>query len=276
MGQWHVRWRFAQYSSNTGMRQDSESQLIALLETLYNSRTPTRRWLHCTRRDWLLAKIAECARERSGRALEIGFGAGIYLRALANHYNEVIGTDLNQNQLEHARARTADIANLRVLVDDITDSHLPAHSFDLVLCSEVLEHIQDPGRAIEGIRRVVAPGGLLIVSTPQRHSLMELSCKLAFMPGIIDLVRRVYGEAVFETGHISLMTERQMTRALESAGFHIQQRFKSGLYLPLIAEFAGITGMRLERWLEERLRDGLLSWTLWTQYYVAQFQPSSL
>ena len=134
----------------------------------------------------------------------------------------------------------------------------------------MLEHIQDTGRAIEGIRRLVAPGGLLTVSTPQRHSLMELACKFAFMPGIINLVRHVYGEAVFETGHLRLMTERQMTYALQSAGFHIRQRFKSGLYLPLVAEFAGITGMRFERWLEERLRASPLSWTLWTQYYVAQ------
>jgi len=256
------------------MRRDSESQLIALLETLYNSRNPTRRWLHCTRRDWLLARIAECARERPGRALEVGFGAGIYLRALASHYAQVVGTDLNQSQLEYVRSHTADLANLHVLADDITDSQLPVHSFDLVLCSEVLEHIPDPGRAIAGIRRIVAPGGLLIVSTPQRHSLMELACKLAFMPGVIRLVRRVYGEAVFETGHISLMTERQMTHALQAAGFHIRQSFKSGLYLPLMAEFAGSIGLRLERSLEGRLRDGLLSWMLWTQYYVAQAGPS--
>lgn len=256
------------------MRQDAPSQLIALLETLYNSRNPTRRWLHCTRRDWLLARIAECARERPGRALEIGFGAGIYLRALAGHYAQVIATDLSESQLEYVRSRTADLANLQVLADDITDSQLPAHSFDLVLCSEVLEHIPDTERAIAGIRRVVAPGGWLIVSTPQRHSLMELACKLAFMPGVIRLVRRVYGEAVFETGHISLMTERQMTHALQAAGFRIRQSFKSGLYLPLVAEFAGITGLQLERWLEERLRDGLLSWTLWTQYYLAQAGPS--
>jgi 2-polyprenyl-3-methyl-5-hydroxy-6-metoxy-1,4-benzoquinol methylase len=255
---------------SSAVRQDAPSQLIALLETLYNSRNPTRRWLHCTRRDWLLARIAECARERPGRALEIGFGAGIYLRALASYYDELVGTDLSQSQLEYVRSRTADLANLHVLIDDITDSHLAAHSFDLVLCSEVLEHIHDTDRAIAGIRRVVAPGGLLIVSTPQRHSLMELACKLAFMPGVINLVRRVYGEAVFETGHISLMTERQMTHALQTAGFRIRQRFKSGLYLPLVAEFAGSTGLRVERWLEERLRDGFLGWTLWTQYYVAQ------
>jgi SAM-dependent methyltransferase len=255
------------------MREESEAQLIGLLETLYNSRNPTRRWLHCTRRDWLIAKIAECARERPGRALEVGFGAGVYVRALAGHYKEVVATDLNQSQLEHVRRRTADLANLHALIDDITDSQLPPHSFDLVLCSEVLEHIPDTARAITGIRRVIAPGGLLIVSTPQRHSLMELACKLAFMPGVINLVRRVYGEAVFETGHINLMTERQLTQALKKAGFHLRQQFKSGLYLPLIAEFAGITGMRLEQWLEERLRDGPLSWTLWTQYYVAQSEP---
>jgi 2-polyprenyl-3-methyl-5-hydroxy-6-metoxy-1,4-benzoquinol methylase len=256
------------------MRQGAQSQLITLLETLYNSSNPTRRWLHCTRRDWLMAKIAECAHERPGRALEIGFGAGVYLRALANHYQEVVGTDLNQDQLEYARSRTADLANLHILLDDITDSQLPAHSFDLVLCSEVLEHIRDVPGAITGLRRVAAPGGLLIVSTPQRHSIMELACKLALMPGVINFVRRVYGEAVFETGHLSLMTERQMRDALDAAGFHIRQHYKSGLYLPLVAEFGGITGMRLERWLEEQLRGGPLSWMLWTQYYVAQSELS--
>jgi ubiquinone/menaquinone biosynthesis C-methylase UbiE len=217
-----------------------------------------------------MAKIAECARQRPERALEVGFGAGVYLRALATHYKQVVGTDLDQSHLEHARMRSADLANLQVLVDDITHSNLPAGSFDLVLCSEVLEHIKDTGGAIAGIRRVLAPGGLLIVSTPQRYSLMELACKPAFLPGVINLVRRVYGEAVFETGHVNLMTEAQMTSALQSGGFQIRQRFKSGLYLPLIAEFAGVRGMRLERWLEEQLRDGPLGWTLWTQYYVAQ------
>ena len=255
---------------SNAMTRDTDSGLISLLETLYNSRNPTRRWLHCTRRDWVIAKIAECARERPGHALEIGFGAGIYLRALAGHYAKVVGTDLNEVQFEYVRARTADLINLRILIDDITASQLPAHTFDLVLCSEVLEHIPNACRAIGGIRRVIAPGGLLIISTPQRYSLMELACKLAFLPGVIDLVRRVYGEAVFETGHISLMTERQMRHALESAGFRIRQQFKSGLYLPLVAEFGRVSGMRVARWLEERLRDGALSWTLWTQYYVAE------
>lgn len=248
----------------------TESDLIGLLETLYNSRNPTRRWLHCTRRDWIIGKIEECAREKPGRALEVGFGAGVYLPALAENYAEVVGTDLDQAHLGHSRSLTDRFANLRLAADDITASQLAAGSFELVLCSEVLEHIPNTEAVIAGLRRVLKPGGLLILSTPQRHSLMELACKVAFLPGVIQIVRRIYGEAVFETGHINLTTEEELTYRLTAAGFRIRERYLSGLYLPIIAEAGGERGMRLARWIEARLRTGPLSFALWTQYYVAQ------
>lgn len=248
----------------------SEAELLALLETLYNSRNPTRRWLHCTRRDWIIAKIRDCARERPGRALETGFGAGVYLPALAESYREVIATDLDQAHIDHARPLLNRYPNLRLVTDDITRSRLPDKSFDLILCSEVLEHIPDTARVIDGLRRLLAPEGILILSTPQRHSLMELACKVAFLPGVIDLVRRIYGEAVFETGHINLQTERELTAALAARGFRIRERFKSGMYIPVLAEFGGAPGLRLARWIERHLRSGRLGFMLWTQYYVAQ------
>ncbi len=248
----------------------SEAELLALLETLYNSRNPTRRWLHCTRRDWSIAKIQDCARERPGRALETGFGAGVYLPALAESYREVVAADLDQAHIDHARPLLIRYPNLRLITDDITKSRLPEASFDLILCSEVLEHIPDTARVIDGLHRLLAPGGILVLSTPQRHSLMELACKIAFLPGVINLVRRIYGEAVFETGHINLLTERELTAVLTARGLRIRERFKSGMYIPLIAEFGGVPGLRLARWLEAHLRAGPLSFLLWTQYYVAQ------
>src|SRR6266481_1664699 len=95
----------AQVKSPIGVARDAE--LLALLETLYSSRNPTRRWLHCTRRDWIIAKLRECARIRPGRALEVGFGAGVYLPALCESYREVVATDLDQAHLNHARPLTA-------------------------------------------------------------------------------------------------------------------------------------------------------------------------
>jgi 2-polyprenyl-3-methyl-5-hydroxy-6-metoxy-1,4-benzoquinol methylase len=248
----------------------SVAELVALLETLYNSRNPTRRWLHRTRRDWIIAKIGECARLRPGRAIEIGFGAGVYLPALAEAYSEVVAADLDQIHIEHARPIAERYPNLRLAIDDITASRMPDHSFDLALCSEVIEHIPDPQAAIAGIRRLLAPGGFFILSTPQRYSLLELACKIAFLPGVIGVVRRLYGEAIFETGHISLTTEREIGAALEREGFEIRERFKSGMYLPVVAEFGGAAGMQLERWLEDRIRRGRLSWVLWTQYWIAR------
>jgi SAM-dependent methyltransferase len=246
----------------------TEAELLPLLETLYNSRNPTRRWLHRTRRDWIIGKLRQYA--QGDRALEIGFGAGVYLPALAELFTEVVGTDLEEAHLRHARGIALKYPNLRLMRDDIVDSRLPASSFSLVLCSEVVEHLPDAGPALATIHRLLEPGGILILSTPQRRSLMELSCKFAFLPGVINIVRRIYGEAVFETGHINLLSENQMTRQLEAAGLAIRERFKSGMYLPSVAEFLGGSGLRFEQWLEGRVRGRALDWMLWTQYYVAQ------
>jgi 2-polyprenyl-3-methyl-5-hydroxy-6-metoxy-1,4-benzoquinol methylase len=248
----------------------AESELLALLETLYNSRNPTRRWLHCTRRDWITAKVAEYAKGRSRRALEVGFGAGAYLPALCEVFREVVASDLDQSHVDYGRAISAKYPNLRLATDDITSSRLPERTFDLILCSEVIEHVGDTNRVLSGIRRLLAPGGILILSTPQRYSLIEMACKVAFMPGMISIVRRIYGEPVLEAGHINLMTAQTLTRALEGQGFNVLERFKSGMYLPFLAEFAGDSALRLEQWMENKLRNGPLSWMLWTQYYVAR------
>jgi 2-polyprenyl-3-methyl-5-hydroxy-6-metoxy-1,4-benzoquinol methylase len=249
---------------------ETESQLLPLLDTLYESSNPTRKWLHCSRRDWIIGKLREAARERPGRAIEVGFGAGVYLPALAEAFREVVATDLDQAHIDHARAIAARHPNLQLLRDDVLHSRLPERSFSLVLCSEVIEHIANSQSVLAAMHRLLEPGGILLLSTPQRWSLMEMAAKVAFLPGIVNLVRRIYGEAVFDMEHINSMTARETERQLRQAGFRIRERYKSGMYIPLVAEFTGDRGRRFEAWLERRLRGGPMDWTLWTQYYVAQ------
>ncbi|MGD0289858.1 MAG: methyltransferase domain-containing protein [Candidatus Binataceae bacterium] len=249
---------------------ETKSELLPLLETLYESSNPTRRWLHCSRRDWIVGKLRECARERRGRAIEIGFGAGIYLPALAEAFAEVVASDLDQAHLDHARSIAAKYPNIELVRDDILDSRLPAHSFNLALCSEVIEHISGTERVLAGIHRLLKSGGTLLLSTPQRWSLMEMAAKIAFLPGIVQIVRRIYGEAVFDMEHTNLMTARETERQLNRAGFRIRERYKSGMYIPLVAEFAGERGRSFEEWVERRVRGHALDSMLWTQYYVAE------
>lgn len=247
-----------------------ENELIELQQTLYTSRNPTRRWLHCTRRDWIIDALRRTIGDQHRRAIEVGPGSGIYVPILAQLYDEVVALDIEQAYLNHISHLSGIYQNLVLKIDDITASSLPSETFDLVLCTEVVEHIPDSLSALREMHRLLRPGGTLVLSTPQRYSPLEVTAKIAFLPGVINLVRFIYQEPILETGHINLMTAGQVTRQLEQAGFHIQESYKSGMYIPLVAEFFGDAGVRLERWLESKLRGGPLDGLLWTQYYIAK------
>ncbi|HLX36364.1 MAG TPA: class I SAM-dependent methyltransferase, partial [Candidatus Binataceae bacterium] len=146
-----------------------DPEILRLQKTLYTSKNPTRRWLHCTRRDWIIDEIQGIGGERRS-ALEVGFGSGVYLPHLAARYAEVTGIDKEPAFLEHGAAMARDLPNLRVIADDITRSKLDANSFDLVLCSEVIEHIPDWPKAMAEMYRLLKSGGRLILSTPQPYS----------------------------------------------------------------------------------------------------------
>jgi len=152
--------------------------------------------------------------------------------------------------------------------DDITSTRLEAGAYDLILCTEVIEHIADSRAAIAGMARLLTPGGTLLLTTPQRYSPLELCAKVAFLPGIIQLVRLVYREPIIETGHINLLTESDLRAQIQAAGLEIVETYKSGFYLPLVAEIGGRAGQRVLQWCESRLRGSALSGLLWTQYYV--------
>ena len=240
---------------------------------LYRSRNPTRRWLHRSRLERVSGMVRRgAAAAGTGRALEIGPGGGPYLGLLCDLFDEVVATDVDAGHLEYLRTRFGDRANLALTADDIADSRLEPESFDLVLCSEVIEHTPDPVAALAGMRRLIDRGGRLILSTPQPHSPIELLGRIAFRPGIISVVRAFYREPVLPTGHISLLGRDRLRAMIESTGLRIRESAVGGLYVPVVAEFGGNRALRFERRLGERLerRGGAAARLLWTQYWSAE------
>jgi len=210
------------------------------------------------------------ARGGRSRAIEIGPGSGVYLPLLAELYDEVVASDVEEAFLDHARELVSAHPNVTAVADDITATRLPEGAFDMVLCSEVIEHIGDSSRALASMRRLLRSGGFLVLSTPQRHSPLEWAGRVAFMPGVISVVRAIYREPILATGHINLLTRSQVRQQLDAAGFTLLETAQSGVYLPLVAEFTGRVGLKLERWMERRMSGGRLSDLLWIQYYLAQ------
>ena len=233
-------------------RPKADPELLRLQKTLYTSSNPTRRWLHCTRRDWIMAELRRRRakdREKRWRLVSVrrlpSIVAELYGEAVASRF---AGGLSRIRQLAGFDAPLTCASWLTIL----PSLNLRDDQFDLILCSEVIEHIDEWQKALAEMYRLTRPGGTLLLSTPQPWSPLEVMGKIAFKPGIISLVRAVYGEEILETGHISLLSEKQIITQLKAAGFSIKERFKSGIYLPLVAEFCGNPRLRFEQWLESR------------------------
>lgn len=108
-----------------------------------------------------------CAGLPSGaRVLDVGCGRGVLLGPLADRGFEVSCVEINERALEGVDPR-ADIRIARRL----GDAHFDAGSFDQVIIWHVLEHIEDPLHTIEECRRILRPGGRLVVAVPNFSSL---------------------------------------------------------------------------------------------------------
>ncbi|MFT3976646.1 MAG: bifunctional 2-polyprenyl-6-hydroxyphenol methylase/3-demethylubiquinol 3-O-methyltransferase UbiG [Sphingomonas bacterium] len=105
-------------------------------------------------------------------ALDVGCGAGLLAEPLARLGARVTAVDAAPENIAAARAHAGRLAiDYRVgSVEDLADE-----TFDLVTCLEVIEHVADADAFVAGLARAVSPGGLLILSTPNRTALSRLA-----------------------------------------------------------------------------------------------------
>ena len=208
--------------------------------------------------------------------LEVGPGSCTYVPTLLEICSHVTVADIEPAFLNRAKELAAHEPRLTVTTDDLTRSSLPIGHFSLILCSEVIEHIPDSAPALQGLARLLRPGGRLVLSTPQRWSAMETCARLGLAPGVIQVARWVYGESVEPTGHINLLSRKQLEQQIFNAGLRISHCQLCGFYLPLIAEFCCIFGSRWLARQEGAINKSRWSWLLWTQVYVLERNDKTL
>ena len=101
------------------------------------------------------------------RALDVGCGAGLLCEPLARLGAGVTGVDAAAENIAAAREHAAG-AGLAVDYRAGELASLALGKFDLVTCMEVLEHVADKPAFVAALAASLAPGGLLILSTPNR------------------------------------------------------------------------------------------------------------
>lgn len=108
------------------------------------------------------------------KALDVGCGAGLLCEPLARLGARVTGIDAAPENITAARSHAVKQA-LAIDYRAGGIETLNERSFDLVTSMEVIEHVTDPQAFVDGLARALAPGGLMILSTPNRTALSRLA-----------------------------------------------------------------------------------------------------
>src|SRR3954467_912781 len=100
--------------------------------------------------------------------LDIASGEGYGAAILTGPARSVVGVEIDAASVAHARAAYA-LPKLRFEEGDAHSIPLADDAVDVVVSFETLEHLDDPAGFLVEVRRVLRPGGLLVISTPDRQ-----------------------------------------------------------------------------------------------------------
>ncbi len=149
--------------------------------------------------------------ERGLDIAEVGSGGGHVLRMFPRA--RLTAIDVSDVYLDNARKNLAGY-DVRFLKGEIDKLNMPEAGFDRVICTEVLEHVVDPGAVLAAIARVLSPSGIAVVTVPNDPLILRVKNVLRRGP-----VRRFLGDRIEWGGdefHLHRWTPREFEHLLST------------------------------------------------------------
>lgn len=146
--------------------------------------------------------------------LELGYGSGLLMPTLAQIGGRIAGVDICSDPARVGAALEKLGVKASLKQGDICSMDYPGDSFDLVVAFSIFEHVADPVPALKAIRRILRPGGHLLVGMPRVDK---------FMARLFPLI----GYRVIEEHHVSNHRDFAVhaTRLFDPAGFKTMPSF---------------------------------------------------
>ncbi|HBB36844.1 MAG: methyltransferase type 11 [Candidatus Moranbacteria bacterium GW2011_GWC1_45_18] len=143
---------------------------------------------------------------KKGKVLDVGCAFGLMLERFPGSF-EKFGVDVSEYAIEEARKRLPEAKFVIVNAED--ELPLPENSFDIVLCNDLLEHLEYPEKALRNIFKVLKAGGICYINSPNLNY---------FRKKIFFLADR-------KEHHINLFSHEDLSKLLKKTGFKIVKRW---------------------------------------------------
>lgn len=187
------------YDQNRQSKNIGEPQDLKAMEE--NSLIDTKR-----RAELILKEIP-----KGKKVLDIGSGYGFFLKELKNLGYNITGIDISKEKREISLKITdAEVLNINLLENE---AELPI--FDCITLFHVLEHISDPVRFLQIIKKHLK--GKLIIEVPNVDDLLLKECK-------------GYRDFYWQMAHLSYFNDRTLKRVVKEAGFLVDKIFYTHRY----------------------------------------------
>ncbi|HWT02299.1 MAG TPA: methyltransferase domain-containing protein [Pyrinomonadaceae bacterium] len=188
------------------------------------------------------------------RVLDVGCGNGSELALpLARRGFQVTGLDVDAPSVEHANRLATDLPNARFACLDVTE--LKSEPFDVVILSEVLEHVTDPRSLLASSVRHLAADGVGIVTVPNGYGEFELDSRLfrlLRLQRVVDRLAKNGREVAAATdnhasGHVQFFTRRRLRQLFAECSLAV---FREGAASFMAGPLVGHTLARSRRFIE--------------------------
>jgi SAM-dependent methyltransferase len=158
--------------------------------------------------------------------LDIGCATGALLAALREKGWLVTGVEISLPQAEYARRER----NLDVRTRPLEENHFPPDSFQAVLASHLIEHLNDPASMVREVYRILLPGGYFYVTTPNIAGFQA------------RLLGKRWRSAIFD--HLYLFSTKTLPALLGRNGFKVEKLVTWG------GLAAGLAPPRIKAWAD--------------------------
>jgi SAM-dependent methyltransferase len=170
-------------------------------------------------RRWMAAQLRDLP--PSAPIIEVGCGDATFTADLARYSASVTAIDISAGQIEENSAK---FPRIKFLQHDVAERFPFADaSFEVAWCSEVLEHLFDPGFALREMHRILRPGGRLLVTVPY-HGLLK---------NVLIALFKWDKHFTPSNPHIRFYSKRTLEKLARDAGFRSFQVGSCGIGVPL-------------------------------------------